>query len=289
MSIQTDPYTSRGTEPQIIERQDPVVYTDSRESGFLSANQLQFYEDNGYLFFPDFFSPQETLELQEQQQRLWREGIGQEGPEYVREPESDMIRSIFAVHHNDPFFSALLQDPRLVSLARQILGSEVYIHQSRINFKAGFRGKDFYWHSDFETWHAEDGMPRMRAFSISIALTENNPFNGPLMVMPGSHRYFISCIGATPKNHYQKSLRAQQYGIADDNSLTYLARQCGIEMPTGTAGSLLAFDCNIMHGSNSNISPYPRSNVFAVYNSIDNRLGPPFAASEPRPWYLASR
>jgi hypothetical protein len=47
----------------------------------------------------------------------------------------------------------------VVGPARQLLGSDVYVHQSRVNFKPGFNGQDFYWHSDFETWHAEDGMP----------------------------------------------------------------------------------------------------------------------------------
>ncbi len=289
MSIQTDPYVSRGSRSQIIERQDPVVYGNSRDNGFLTREQIRFYDENGFLFLPDFFSPNEIQKLQQEQDRLWMDNQHHNDPEIIRESQSDLIRSIFAVHRNDPFFSTLCQDSRLVSMAQEILGSDVYIHQSRINFKSGFRGKEFYWHSDFETWHAEDGMPRMRALSISIALTENNLFNGPLMVMPGSHRYFISCVGATPKNHYQESLRKQQYGIPDDDSLTFLARQCGIEMPTGSPGSLLLFDCNIMHGSSSNISPYPRSNVFVVYNSVENRVEAPFAGTEPRPQYIATR
>jgi len=44
-----------------------------------------------------------------------------------------------------------------------------------------------------------------------------------------------------------------------------------------------------MHGSNSNISPYPRSNVFMVYNSVDNRLEEPFSGQQPRPPYIAER
>src|SRR3546814_10756649 len=44
---------------------------------------------------------------------------------------------------------------------------------SRLNYKPGFKGKEFYWHSDFETWHVEDGMPQMRALSMSILLAEN--------------------------------------------------------------------------------------------------------------------
>jgi ectoine hydroxylase len=44
-----------------------------------------------------------------------------------------------------------------------------------------------------------------------------------------------------------------------------------------------------MHGSNGNITPYPRSNVFFVYNSIENRLQDPFCGLKPRPEYIATR
>src|SRR5690606_18676180 len=116
--------------------------------------------------------------------------------------------------------------------ARQILGGEVYLHQSRANLKPGFKGKEFYWHSDFETWHTEDGMPRMRALSVSIALTENYPFNGPLMLIPGSHKTFVACVGRTPENHYKQSLKRQELGTPDRESLKRLADRGGIVAPT---------------------------------------------------------
>jgi ectoine hydroxylase len=44
-----------------------------------------------------------------------------------------------------------------------------------------------------------------------------------------------------------------------------------------------------MHGSNSNISPYPRSNLFFVYNSVENTLNSPKGGLTPRPEYIATR
>ncbi|HZG56341.1 hypothetical protein [Paenibacillus sp.] len=44
-----------------------------------------------------------------------------------------------------------------------------------------------------------------------------------------------------------------------------------------------------MHGSNSNITPHPRSNAFYVFNSVENKLGAPFASNRPRPDYIATR
>jgi ectoine hydroxylase len=153
----------------------------------------------------------------------------------------------------------------------------------------GFRGRGFYWHSDFETWHAEDGMPTPRACSISIALTDNHPFNGGLMVMPGSHRTFVPCAGATPEDHYKESLREQEIGVPSEVDLTRLAAEHGIAQFTGPAGDALLFDSNIMHGSGNNITPLPRSNIFVVFNSVENTLGAPFGAPRPRPDFIASR
>jgi ectoine hydroxylase len=186
-------------------------------------------------------------------------------------------------------FSALCADSRLYDLASWLLGDRVYIHQSRLNYKPGFDGQPFYWHSDFETWHAEDGMPAMRALSISLLLDANTPCNGPLMVIPGSHLRFVPCVGETPHDHYRQSLQSQRYGVPDPAALTELAGANGIEPLTGPAGSVVLFDCNLMHGSNGNITPLPRSNVFVVYNAMSNRLGEPTRAARPRPEFLAAR
>jgi ectoine hydroxylase len=44
-----------------------------------------------------------------------------------------------------------------------------------------------------------------------------------------------------------------------------------------------------MHGSGNNITPFPRSNIFMVFNSVENALVEPFAAVNPRPTFIASR
>lgn len=174
-------------------------------------------------------------------------------------------------------------------MVRQLLGSDVYIHQSRINDKFGLRGSGFDWHSDFETWHAEDGIPLMRAISVSIMLTDNNEFNGPLMLIPGSHHWFVPCIGQTPERNWESSLKAQKVGVPDNRALTELASAGGIQAPKGPAGSMLLFECNTLHASNENMSPWRRTNLFFVYNSIQNLPNDPYAASRPRPGFLAER
>jgi ectoine hydroxylase len=288
-----DLYPSRvGGEGTVLERKDPVVHRPAAwlaEPGPLRPPRLVRFERDGFLFFEHFLSQTEAAALAEELRRELERRANDPSPELVREPDGDEIRSIFCVHRKQPSFARLAADRRLVGIAQQLLGSHVYIHQSRVNLKPGFAGKEFYWHSDFETWHVEDGMPRMRAVSVSINLTENYPFNGPLMVMPGSHHHYISCRGTTPENHHLVSLRRQESGVPDRDTLAWLAERTGIAAPTGSPGSALFFDCNVMHGSNGNITPLARSNVFVVYNSVDNALVEPFGGLAPRPEYIASR
>lgn len=289
--VMEDLYPSRIEEkPRLLARKDPVVYTQPfAGTGPLDAERLALYEQNGYLNLKSFFSAEEVKALKDELGKLWQEGRESERKEVIREPQSQEVRSIFAVHRDNAVFRQLSQHPRLVAIIEQILGSDVYLHQSRINYKHGFTGKEFYWHSDFETWHVEDGMPRMRALSCSIALEENHHFNGPLLLIPGSHKQFVTCVGKTPDAHYEKSLRKQEYGVPDQASLQKLVERHGIDTAVGPAGTVTLFDCNVMHGSNGNISPYPRSNVFFVYNSVENRLVEPFSGQKPRPDYIATR
>lgn len=286
-----DMYPSRvESEPTITDRHDPVVYrSDAHNDGPLSREHLDAYEKNGYLLLENLFSLDEVDQMLKELDVVRSEGVNSGKPEVIQEPDSEEVRSVFAVHRDDPMFDRVSRDSRLTDVAQQLLDSDLYIHQSRINFKPGFTGKEFYWHSDFETWHIEDGMPRMRAISFSILLDDNLPFNGSLMLVPGSHQSYVSCVGKTPDDHYKSSLRRQEYGVPDRNSLSTLVEAGGIDMPVGRRGSVLMFECNTMHGSNSNITPFPRRNVFLVYNSVKNALEAPFSGGQPRPEFIASR
>ena len=284
-----DLYPSRILDtPSITERKDPIVYTE-KQNAALTIEQLIDYEKNGFLFFESLFNKKEIELLLAQVEHLKQLRELEDSDYLIREPSSREIRSFFYVHEFDPVFKALSANERILGIVEQILGSKVYIHQSRINLKPGFKGKEFYWHSDFETWHVEDGMPRMRALSCSIALTDNYEFNGPLMVIPGSHKHYVACIGATPEGHYKDSLRKQEYGVPDNQSMAKLVGESSIVVPKGKAGSVLFFESNTMHGSNSNITPYPRTNVFFVYNSVENTLVPPYSGLPPRPEHIANR
>jgi len=285
----TDPYHSRDAgRGEVADRVDPVVHGGASD-GPLSQEELDRFDRDGFLTVEDRISAEEAASLRADADRV-ADAAPLDHETVIREPESDRVRSLFWIHRLEGPLARLCRDERVVSMARQILGSDVYFHQSRVNFKRPFVGKEFFWHSDFETWHMEDGMPRMRALSMSISLTDNNEFNGPLMVVPGSHRKYVRCVGETPDAHYRDSLRKQEIGVPSLEALERLVDEGGgIEAPKGRAGSITVFDCNTMHGSVSNLSPWPRTNLFLVFNSVENTLEAPFAGTRPRPEYIAER
>ena len=290
MQTAHDIYPSRtGGDAQIIERADPVVYAPAGTPPPIAPPLVDSYREEGFLVLPEVFSAAEVAAMQDELDALRRNELLLKRDEVILEPDSRDVRSIFMIHRLSRLFRELAADPRLAGLASYLLDDEVYVHQSRLNYKPGFRGREFYWHSDFETWHVEDGMPRMRALSMSVTLTPNTPENGPLMLIPGSHRTYIACAGETPENHFRTSLRRQEYGVPPDALLAQMVERGGLRTATGAAGSVVVFDCNVMHGSNSNITPLPRSNAFFVFNAISNRVEPPFSGQKPRPEYICSR
>ncbi|HYW76570.1 MAG TPA: ectoine hydroxylase [Gammaproteobacteria bacterium] len=284
-----DLYPSRtGGDYRLLPRRDPVA-CGSPGDGPLDKASLDRYIRDGFLHLPGFFTPDAIAPVINELDRMRDDATVTRRKEAITEPGSGALRSLFAVHLLDCATAELCRHPRVVSIVRQILGSAAYILQSRINYKPGFHGREFFWHSDFETWHVEDGLPRMRTLSCSISLTENTVMNGPLMLVPGSHHSFLSCAGETPEENYKRSLKRQDLGVPDSAHLERMVEEGGLASATGPAGSVTFFDCNLMHGSGSNITPWPRSNVFVVFNSVENPLSAPFGGLAPRPEFLAHR
>lgn len=287
-----DLYPSRfGQHTQYLPRQDAVIHGDDAQlvNTGLTAQQLADFERDGFLILPDVFTRQEVQALQTASAALLKAPTTRASKEVIKEPGEGAVRSIFRPHTLSPRIKDATSDARLLNIARGLLGDDVYIHQSRLNYKPGFKGKEFYWHSDFETWHVEDGMPRMRALSMSISLTPNHADNGPLLLVPGSHKSYVTCTGQTPDKHYEQSLRKQEYGVPSHEALSKLIAAGGITRAEFAPGSVVVFDCNTMHGSNSNITPDARANIFVVYNALSNAVIDPFCDQPPRPEYICTR
>ena len=150
----------------------------------LTPQQIAQFDRDGYLFFPGLFSTDETATLNAAVPELYarREVYN------VREKGSDAVRTNFAAHLVSAPFARLARHPRMVEPVEALFGEPLYMHQFKINGKMAFEGDVWQWHQDYGTWLNDDQMPTERAMNVAIFLDDVNPFNGPLMFIPGSHK-----------------------------------------------------------------------------------------------------
>ena len=185
----------------------------------LSSSQIEEFEERGFLFFSELLKSHEVKLLTDHLEGLY----SRTGPEVVREKKGGGIRLVYGTHEYCEPYGRLSMLPRLLQPVRQLLRSEVYIHQSRLNPKHGFSGGAWNWHQDFGTWHREDGMPEPKCVMTAVLLHESGPVNSPLLLIPGSHR-----IGMT--NEVKPEEGATGYTVMEinENQVSYLAERHGI-------------------------------------------------------------
>ncbi|MFC9434490.1 phytanoyl-CoA dioxygenase family protein [Nocardia sp. NPDC057030] len=257
----------------------------------LSAEDISEYERNGLLVREaGFLAEDELRELSAATPEI----LDSRGPEVVLERDGTTVRSVYGVHRTFAAVRDLSMHPRLVGAVGQILGGEIYVHQSKLNVKAAFSGDQWEWHQDYINWLRSDGIPRPSLVNVAIFLDAATEFNGPLMFIPGSQRLGLlpgkDRIGM-PVNYedapsWVNTLTADEKFQVDRDAIRTLAEQGGLFSAKGAAGSVLFFHSNILHASLPNISPFDRKVLILVYNLVDNA---PEHVDTPRPEFLAER
>ena len=227
----------------------------------LTDAEIQQFDEQGYLFFPGRFTPEEAAALRREAAIVY----GMERAEVWRE-SSGVARTAFAAHLYNEGFRRLGAHPRLVKPVEQLLEGNVYMHQFKVNAKAAFDGEVWQWHQDYGTWKRDDGMPKPRAMNIAVFLDDVTAANGPLLFIPGSHKR-----GVVDAGH---DLETTSYPLwtLDRATVTQLAEEGGCIAPTGPAGSVLLFSSLLVHASPPNISPLNRTIVYLSLCEVSNHI-----------------
>src|SRR5882762_7312244 len=230
----------------------------------LTPAQLKAFDEDGYLFFPDCFSEAEVALLRSEADAILRSDRKEDWREKTGAP-----RTAFAAHTYNEAFRLMAHYPRLIAPLMQVFGEGVYVHQFKINAKAAFEGDVWQWHQDYGTWARDDGMPEPRAMNIAVFLDEVLPINGPLMIIPKSHKQ-----GVLPAGHDEATTSYPLWTL-DHDTITGLVDAAGIVAPTGKPGTVLMFHGNLVHASTANITPYPRKIVYLTLCAVSNHIRKP--------------
>ena len=242
----------------------------------LNQEQIQRYREDGFLIFENLLDREEVNSLSEGLPDV----LSRTGPEVIHEKDGAGVRLVFGAHvYSEPFRQLSLL-PQLVTPVKQLLNDDVYLHQSRINPKHGFgSGARWDWHQDYSAYERLDGMTRPDCIMASVFIDDCSVPRSPLLVIPGSHRH-----GFIDKIELHRDSKGYSLYELDRETVARLADENGIQPLIGDAGTVAFIDCNLIHGSANNISPWRRSIVYLIYNAISNSC-----TNDDRPWFQNNR
>lgn len=227
----------------------------------LNTQQIEAYGAEGYCFVPGLLPMEMMAPLMPAAESLF----DVDRPEVIREKDGVTVRSLMNVHTFCPLIDQLVRHPSLIEPVEQILGSQVYIFQCILNLKRAFTGEVWQWHQDLPTYLMDDGVPGDRLVNVLIFLEEVTEFNGPLMIIPGSHR------DAPHRRDVDSSTTSFPLRTLDTETVGSLAKAGGIVAPKGPPGSVIFAHTNFVHGSGPNLSPYGRAVISLTLNALDNK------------------
>jgi phytanoyl-CoA hydroxylase len=234
----------------------------------LSDDQLRSWRDSGS-FVLESFVDQATCEamlaraVELSRRNAEGESIGHSlvDPERnpwpeARQPE-DRVSKIFILHDWDPVFGAFARDRRLVAVITELLGPDVDCFLSQFIFKnPGAIGQP--WHQDSLYFPFEPD----RQVGIWVAVTDATPTNGPLSVLPGSHREPVH-------EHVPDRRPDANLGYTEIVDMDFSAA----ERVLMRAGDVLVFDSHLMHCSTDNESDGARAAMvyhYAAAGTVDH-------------------
>lgn len=227
--------------------------------------KTQFWED-GYLVVEDVVDGDLLTEMRRDfadwvdESRSHTESYGKivDGrPRFDLEPGHSSnipaLRRVNApVEVSDAYYNAMFKS-RMTDCVADLIGPNVKFHHSKINSKLPGGQTEVKWHQDFPfTPHSNDDL--VTALLMVDDVTDEN---GPLEVLPGSHRGEIHGLW-----HNGVFTGAVAEGVASDS-------QSKAVVCKGKAGSVCLMHTRLLHGSTANLSSQPRTLFICVYSAED--------------------
>ena len=149
----------------------------------------------------------------------------------------------------------IMRDSLLVDAAAQLVGPDLVVNNVKTNCKQPGVGTTVRFHQDFAyEAHSNDDMLAALLFVDDVTLN-----NGPLEVVPGTHRGPIF-------DHWQDGVFT---GTIADRDLAGLGEPVAC---FGPAGSACLMHTRLVHGSAANLAEHPRTLAIFSYRSEDSRI-----------------
>ena len=222
----------------------------------LDEAQVDAFRREGYLAIEDVLTAGEVEELQRvtdefvERSRAVADNDDTFDLEPGHRPESPSLRRLKHPVDKHPVYARYARHERILDIVECVLGPDLRYHNNKLNMKNPGNGAAVEWHQDWAFYpHTNDDL-----LEVGMALTDVTAENGPLMVIPGSHR------GKT-WNHHQDGCFVG--GITDPTF-----RPAGAVPVTVKAGGITLHHVRLLHGSAPNRSNKPRRMFFIGFCAV---------------------
>jgi ectoine hydroxylase-related dioxygenase (phytanoyl-CoA dioxygenase family) len=231
----------------------------------LTHEQIDFYNENGYLHIPQIFTPAETNELSDELDRLVQEWAftseGWTGPwrQAYMDATTEKKSKLTAMHdlqfYSEPWMRAVTNQ-RLVESISDLLGPNVELHHSTLHIKPPQTGHPFPMHQDNPFYFHKDG----RYVDVLVHLDDTRHENGEIRFLAGSNKlgaleHVVKMPDGTPCTPH---LPTDKYALEDT-----------VPVPA-KRGDVVLFNIYTIHGSYINSTKQPRRLVRVGYRDPEN-------------------
>ena len=225
----------------------------------LSPEQVDFYSEHGYLMVPEALNAKEVDQLRTVVDEIVAGAARITGHTDIYDledghsPEAPKVRRIKTPHRHFDYFRRLVRHPGITAMLAALLGPSIRLHGSKLNMKSAGYGAAVEWHQDWAFYpHTNDDV-----LAIGILLDDCDFENGPMLMVPGSHRGRVY-------DHHTDGV----FCGAITGELNQIAFDKAVPM-TGRAGSMSIHHARSLHGSAQNTSSKQRRLLLFEYAAAD--------------------
>jgi len=231
----------------------------------LTAEQVAFYHEHGWLRIPAVFTADETRQLSDELNWLidhWAiKDAGWTGPwrKQYMDTETEKKSKLISLHdlqfYSQPWMGAVT-NPRLVKSMSQLLGPNVELHHSTTHVKPPETGHPFPMHQDWAFYQHADH----RYVDVLVHLDDTRHENGEIRFLDGSHTAgALDHVTQTPDGPCTPHLPTDKYRLEDT-----------VAVPA-RAGDVVCFNIFTIHGSYMNVTENNRRLVRIGYRDPENK------------------
>ena len=238
--------------PEDILKHDPVV---------LRQSQREAYFSQGFVTIPNAI-PGDWIERLKQLSDQFldasrrfsvSDNVFDIGPKHA--PHAPHVRRLKALVDRHPDFWAFASQSPLTDIAADLLGPNVKFHSSKLNYKWPGTGEIVKWHQDIVAWpHTNYSL-----VTLGVHLDDVGHDDGPLSCVAGSHDGPL-----LP----QRDDQGRWTGSLSDHEAEQVGVARAVDM-TGSAGTVIAIHCRVIHGSRINLTDRVRALPLFVFASAD--------------------